>query len=331
MEQYHRLLSRILRTGKKQFNKRTGAECRVLTGEQLKFNLVDGFPALTTRKLPVKSAIAELLGFFRGYTSAKDFRELGCKFWDQNANETKAWLENPIRLGTDDVGEIYGAIWNNWETFKFIKDDKDNNAKISHLLEKDWMYISDNWIDHPDIGEAGIYTILLKKINQLEEVVRKIMTDPSDRRIIVSAWNPGLIDFQSLPACHLDYRFIPFEDDKVMDLVMTMRSADSFLGVPSNIVTTAVFLHVVCVLTGYTPGTVTIQMANAHLYENSFEAVETLLKREHRELPALEISENIRPLKSLEEIPGCFTRIKPEDFILHDYNPHDPIAVKMMA
>lgn len=331
MDQFHNLLYRILRTGKKQFNKRTGAECRVLTGEQLKFNMNVGFPALTTRKLPVKSAIAELLSFFRGYTSAEDFRNLGCKFWDQNANETKAWLQNPIRKGKDDVGEIYGAIWNNWETFKFIKDDRENSPKIIYLIEKDWEYVSDNWIDHPSIGEAGIYSILVKKINQLEEAVRKIMTDPSDRRIIVSAWNPGLNDFQSLPSCHMDYRFTPFEEDKTMDVTMTMRSADGFLGVPSNIVSTAVFLHVMCRLTGYTPGTVTIQMANAHLYENSYEAVETLLEREHQDLPVLELSESIQTLKSVSEIPGCFNRISVDDFILHNYTPRESISVKMMA
>lgn len=324
MKQVHDLLERVLKYGKIQINKRTNSECRVLTGEQLKFNLADGFPALTTRKLFLKSTIAEQVGFFRGLTSAKDFRELGCGFWDTNANETKAWLENPIRKGTDDVGNIYGALWNNWETFKFIKNDENSskaNVIINYLQERGWEYVSDNYIDHPSIGDPGIYSIMMKQINQLEEAVRKIMTDPSDRRIIITGWDPGQYDFQSLPACHMDYRFIPFEDDKTMDLVMTMRSADLYLGIPANIINTAVFLHTVCRLTGYTPGTMTIQITNAHLYDNSYKNAEILLTREHQDQPALELSENIKQLKSVDEIKGCFSRIKTEDYIIHGYNP----------
>lgn len=327
----HHLLQNVLNHGKRQFNKRTGAECRVLTGEQLKFDLTKGFPALTTRKLPFKGTIAEMIGFFRGVTSAKDFRELGCKFWDQNANETKAWLENPIRKGTDDVGNIYGALWNNWETFKFIPVGEENNTKIKYLLEHGWNYVSDNYIDCESVGEAGIYTIVQRQINQLEAAVRTIMINPSDRRIIVTGWDPGEYDFQSLPACHMDYRFVPFEDDKTMDLVMTMRSVDCFLGLPANIINTAVFLHVVCRLTGYTAGTITIQMTNTHLYENSFEATRELLTRKHQEQPTLELSDNIKQLQSLDEIKGCFQRINPEDIVLHGYKPLEPITVAMMA
>ena len=167
----HHLLQNVLEHGRRQFNKRTGAECRVLTGEQLKFDLSKGFPALTTRKLFLKTTISEMIGFWRGVTSAKDFRELGCKFWDVNANETKAWLENPIRKGTDDVGNIYGALWNNWETFKFIKATPENNVKINYLIEKGWERVSDNYIDHVSVGEPGVYSILVKQINQLEEAI----------------------------------------------------------------------------------------------------------------------------------------------------------------
>lgn len=330
MCQLHNLYHRILTQGKKQFNKRTGAETRVLVGEQLKFDVSEEFPALTTRKLPLKSAIAEMVGFFHGVSSAKDFRELGCKFWDMNANETKAWLENPLRKGVDDVGNIYGVLWNNWESFKFIPASIENNAKIQYLLSKGWIYVSDNYIDCESIGEPGVYTILQRQINQLEEVVRKIMTDPSDRRIIVTGWDPAEYDFQSLPACHCDYKFTPFESDKTMDLVMTMRSSDGYLGIPSNIVTTAVFLYTVCRLTGYKPGTITVQMSNTHLYDNSFEAVALMLGRQHYPLPKLELSDNIKPLKDLSEIDGCFKRIKPSDYAVIGYNSHEAIAPVMM-
>lgn len=262
-----------------------------------------------------------MIGFWRGVTSAKDFRELGCTFWDKNANETEAWLKNPIRKGTDDVGNIYGALWNNWETFKFIKAVPENNVKINYLIERGWEYVSDNYVDHPSVGEAGIYSIMVSQINQLEEAVRKIMTDPSDRRIIVTGWDPGEYDFQSLPACHTDYNFIPFEDDGTMDLVMKMRSADLYLGIPANIINSALFLYVMCRLTGYTPGTLTVQISNAHLYDNSFDNVAELLKRKHQEQPTLELSDNIKQLQSLDEVKGCFKRINLEDIIVKNYNP----------
>lgn len=223
MKPYFDVLSEVFHYGRIQNNKRTGAQCRVLTGQQMKFDLSKGFPALTSRKLPIKNTIAEMLGFFRGYTSAKDFRELGCSFWNANANETKAWLNNPIRKGEDDVGEIYGALWNQWDTYKFIKKDELTDSKREYLVSKGWVIISSNYIDSISVGQPGIYYIFLNRINQLEAAVEKIMTDPSDRRIIVTGWNPGLIDFQSLPSCHMTYTFTPFEEEGIMDVTMHQR------------------------------------------------------------------------------------------------------------
>jgi len=223
MKNYHDLLERILNKGRRQYNERTKSECRVLTGEMIKFDVSEFLPAVTTRKLYLKSTIGEQVGFFRGVTSAKDFRDLGCPFWDMNANQTKAWLENPTRKGQDDVGYVYGAIWNNWETYKFIPASLENELTVNALLKKDWICVSSNYIDCETIGEPGVYYILQKQINQLEEVVRKIMTDPTDRRIIVSAWDPGQYDFQSLPSCHMSYTFTPFTEDKTMDVCMHMR------------------------------------------------------------------------------------------------------------
>ena len=103
MHNYHELLETTMDSGVYQFNTRTGKRCRAQVGNQLSFDLRTGFPALTTRKLPFKNIVGELLGFFRGVTSAADFRALGCHFWDANANETAAWLANPYREGVDDL------------------------------------------------------------------------------------------------------------------------------------------------------------------------------------------------------------------------------------
>lgn len=108
MKNYHDLLRITMAHGVDQHNVRTGKLCRALVGHQFQFDLREGFPALTTRKLPFKNIVGELLGFFRGYDNAADFRALGCSFWDINANETPAWLASPYRRGQDD--ECHGAI-----------------------------------------------------------------------------------------------------------------------------------------------------------------------------------------------------------------------------
>lgn len=324
MQPYKDLLRQILEEGHVQHNSRTGSECRVVVGTQMKFDLSVGFPALTLRKIPIKSIIAELLGFFRGYTNAKDFRDLGCKFWDQNANETKEWLNNPLRKGEDDLGLIYGHNWTNWVSRQVVKSgcigDSDHQTKMDYLRSHGW-----------EIGtpyEGG--TMVTKHINQLEDVVRRIMTDPSDRRILLTGWNPGVMDMQSLPACHLTYKFIPFEDTRVMHLVMDMRSMDFYLGTPANIASAALLLSVVCRLTGYRAGTLTIQGANTHLYENSYKASKQLLNRSHYEPPFLYISKNVKRLESMEEVKGCFERIEPTDFELVNYIYHPAIPVEMV-
>jgi thymidylate synthase len=113
MRQYLDLLEDVLKHGTRQSN-RTGIDAISLPGAMLKFDLGEGFPAVTTKKLAFKSVAAELVGFLRGYDNAADFRALGSRIWDQNANENPQWLNNPHRKGHDDLGRVYGVQWRNW-------------------------------------------------------------------------------------------------------------------------------------------------------------------------------------------------------------------------
>lgn len=115
MQNYLDLLQDILDNGTRQAN-RTGIDAISLPGAMLKFNMAEGFPIVTTKKLAFNACKGELLAFLRGYTNAADFRRMGCNFWDQNANENKAWLSNTNRDGDDDLGRIYGAQWRDWRT-----------------------------------------------------------------------------------------------------------------------------------------------------------------------------------------------------------------------
>ena len=326
MKQYHDLIENILLNGKDILNTRTGSICKTIIGCQMTFDMSEGFPALTTRKLPFKSIRGELLGFFRGYTSAADFRALGCKFWDGNANETKAWLDNFYRKGQDDCGNIYGKQWTNWEVIRISESEEE--SKYLSKEGSEWEFLGSTDYNHPNGSGLDIYR---KYINQLENVVRTIITNPSDRRLIVSGWNIGEFDRMSLPPCHVQYNFIPLEQDKTISVVMTIRSMDGFLGTPANIASTAIFLAVVGRLTGYTPDKVIIQDANAHLYENSFEVAKELLTREHYPAPKLVLSDNIKEIKNLEDIKGCFSRIEPEDITLENYSSHSVLTVPMIA
>lgn len=333
MNAYHDLIAKIYNEGVDIKNKRTGEVCRTIVGATLRFDLTKGFPVLTTRKSPVRSGVGELLGFFRGYTNAQDFASMGCKFWFGNANETKSWLDNPFRKGQDDLGDIYSKIWTDKEVFKtLVTSDPMFDAKEKHLTDNGYVLVDSFYSTNVDVfGKYETQYLYKRNINQLEEVVRKILRDPSDRRIIIDGWDQSYEHTQSLPVCHMTYQFIPNSQDNTLSVVMTMRSADVWLGVPNNVVTTSLMLSIVARLTGYTPREVVIVMNNAHLYENSLKACETLLKREHYPDPTLVLSDNIKRITSEEEIVGCFNRIEPEDIVFEGYQYHEAIQVEMVA
>ncbi len=132
MRQYLDLLNRVLINGKLHQN-RTGIPTLRMIGTMLEFDLSLGFPAVTTKKLAFKAVVGELIGFIRGYTSAERFRHLGCHVWDQNANENEAWLVNPHREGTDDLGRVYGAQWREWRCNDLMTLDQ--LAKALHEIQ----------------------------------------------------------------------------------------------------------------------------------------------------------------------------------------------------
>ena len=319
MKNYHNLLQTTLEQGVDQFNTRTKKLCRVLVGYQLQYNMADGFPAITTKKMPFNNMKGELLGFFRGYDNAADFRAIGCTVWDQNANETAAWLNNPHRKGQDDLGRIYGKQWTDWKDRRIVMSEQERDAlHASGYTQQLYDPVQSAWF-----MERGI--------NQLENVLRTIITNPSDRRTIVSGWNPAEFDQMELPPCHMDYRFVAFEDTKTLHVVMTIRSWDLFLGAPFNIASTSLFLAIMARLAGYTPGTVTIQATNAHLYEDHFDQVKEILTREHFEAPQLVLSDSIKRIENLDEIAGVFTRIEPDAISLVGYQSHSAIKAPMAA
>lgn len=145
MKNYLSLLQDVLDNGTRQAN-RTGIDAISLPGAMLKFDLAEGFPAVTTKQLAFKAVAGELVGFLRGYDNAADFRSLGCRIWDQNANENAAWLANPHRRGADDLGRIYGVQWRKWRGSDGIEVDQVMNAlRTIHERPTDRRIIINAW------------------------------------------------------------------------------------------------------------------------------------------------------------------------------------------
>ena len=202
MRQYLDLLRDVLAAGAWQEN-RTGIRTLTIPGAMLRFDLLnEGFPAITTRKLAFKAAMGELVGFLRAARHAGDFRGLGCKVWDRNANENPQWLANPYRSGADDLGDIYGVQWRRWPAYKVL--EAVNQAQIEDAQKRGFRLITR--FSHED-GRDKV--LLYKAVDQLRQCLDTIMTDPTDRRILFHGWNPAQLEQMALPPCHLLYQFLP--------------------------------------------------------------------------------------------------------------------------
>ncbi|MCB9801960.1 MAG: thymidylate synthase [Pseudomonadales bacterium] len=239
MKQYRDALRFILEYGSTR-DDRTGVGTIATFGMQQRYNLQDGFPAVTTKKLAFQQVVAELLWFISGSGDNTKLNDLGCHIWDANAN-ADYWKSKAKFDG--DLGRVYGVQWRSWQK--------------------------------PD-GSM---------LDQLSEIIERIKTNPTDRRLIVSAWNPGELDQMALPPCHLMFQF--FVDEDKLSLQMYQRSCDMFLGVPFNIASYSLLLSMVAQVTQLKPYEFIHVLGDAHIYKNHIEQVQELLTRKPKKLPTL--------------------------------------------
>jgi len=322
MKQYLDLVRNILDTGTWQEN-RTGVRTISIPGAMMRFDLLnDGFPAVTTRKLAFKSAIGELVGFLRAYRSAADFRALGCKVWDQNANENAQWLANPYRTQADDLGEVYGVQWRQWPAYKVV--DAAREAQVADAQQRGFHVVT-------RFTEDGCEKVLLyKAVDQLRQCLDTILTNPSDRRILFHGWNWAQLDQMALPPCHLLYQFLPNVTRKEISLCLYIRSNDVGLGTPFNITEGVALLSLVGRLTGYTPRWFTYFIGDAHIYENHLEMLQTQLEREPYPAPRLVLSDRIPDFAQTGKYePEWLEKVEPGDFRLEGYEHHPPMTAPM--
>ena len=321
MKQYLDLVADVIKRGSLQSN-RTGVKTISLPGAMLRFDLQEGFPAITTRKLAFKAAIGEMVGFLRGVNNAAEFRALGCKVWDQNANENQQWLDNPFRKGADDLGEIYGVQWRQWPAYKRIA--LSNPAAIELALGQGYTQLAQAEED----GEA--YVVLYKAIDQIRQCVDTIIKDPGSRRILFHGWNCAQLDEMALPPCHLLYQFHPNAETREISLTLYIRSNDLGLGTPFNLTEGAALLSLIGRLTGYTPRWFTYFIGDAHVYENHLSMLTEQLDREPLPAPKLVISDRVPEYaKTGVYQPEWLELIEPSDFSLEGYEHHPPMTAPM--
>lgn len=254
-EQYLALLRLVLEHGKDRAD-RTGTGTRGIFGHQLRFDLRDGFPLLTTKKLHVKSIIHELLWFVRGETHVKPLQDAGVRIWNEWAT-----AEQTARFGRSegDLGPVYGHQWRNFGATRL----------------PDGTYARDG-------------------VDQLARVLRDIRERPESRRLIVTGWNPKEADQVALPPCHTLFQF--HVQDGELSCQLYQRSADIFLGVPFNIASYALLTLMIAHVTGLRPGDFVHSFGDAHLYRNHFEQAKLQLTREPRPLPRMRIAPSVTDL-----------------------------------
>jgi thymidylate synthase len=305
MRQYLELLEDIKRSGVKKAD-RTGVGTVSVFGRQLRFDLSQGFPAVTTKKLFMRGIIHELIWFLQGSTNIKYLVDNDVHIWDEWPY--KAYL---LKQGKK-VPQINGNEWNKGikQFTERIKRDPDF-AKWNGELGPVYGYQWRNW-PTPD----G------RHIDQLKQAIDTIKQNPDSRRIIVSAWNAAEIEdmaVSGLPPCHLLFQFYVAEGK--LSCQMYQHSADTFLGVPFNIASYALLTMMVAQVTGLKPGDFVHTFGDTHLYLNHLKQVDEQLRRKPRSLPTMKINPDI---KNIDDF-------KFEDFELIGYDPHPaiyaPIAV----
>jgi thymidylate synthase len=246
---YLELLKTVLTRGKDRAD-RTGVGTRGLFGAQLRFELRDSFPLLTTKKVHLKSIIHELLWFVRGETAVASLQAAGVSIWDE-------WATAPqtARFGraAGDLGPIYGHQWRNFGA----------TPRADGGWERDG-------------------------VDQLAKVLRDIKQSPSSRRLIVTGWNPKEAEAVALPPCHTLFQFHVQDDE--LSCHLYQRSADIFLGVPFNIASYALLTLMVAQATGKKPGDFVHSFGDVHLYSNHFEQAKEQLSRQVRPAPMMKLN-----------------------------------------
>ena len=311
MYQYLNLLQDVLDNGTER-DDRTGVGTIATFGRQIRFNMQDGFPAVTTKALAWKAVVSELLWFLEGSTNEHRLAEIkndNKPYVELTEKERRTiWTANfnaqGVQLGYKDgeLGRIYGCQYRSFRGVKEIKDP---------------MYNQDGSIHGYNVYYQTV------EIDQVKNVIEQIKHNPVSRRLLVSAWNPAELDVATLPPCHYSYQF-SVDGDK-LSLMYQMRSNDLFLGCPFNIASYALLLHIVARITNKVPHELIASLGDCHIYKNHIDQVKEQLSRTPHKLPQLELPEHA----DYSDIDSFLKSVKTSDFKLLNYEHDAPLKYPM--
>ena len=297
MKQYLDLLKKIKEDGIVKSD-RTGTGTRSIFGYQMRFDLSEGFPLLTTKRVFLKGVIHELLWFLAGDTNIKYLVDNGVHIWDNDAY--RFYKELCAKQGVEPISMEEFLVASQQQTPSPIEGYAYGN--LNHVYGYQWR----SW-GKPD-GSA---------IDQIKDVINTIKNNPDSRRMIVSAWNVADVEEMALPPCHVLFQF--YVADGKLSCQLYQRSADTFLGVPFNIASYALLTMMIAQECGLQAGEFVHTLGDTHLYLNHMEQVDEQLSRTPRSLPTMRLNPDVKSVFDF----------KYEDFTLEGYDPHTTIKAPM--
>jgi len=271
-EQYRLLLGTLLHNSIEKED-RTGTGTLSVFGRQIRHQMKDGFPLITTKKMAVKTMMTELRWFLKGDTNIRYLVENGCNIWNGDAYKKYCkTLEEHYNGG--------GDIATQAEFIRMIKEDRefaDHWGELGPIYGKQWR----GWFAYNKQVDPVF-------VDQIKELIKQIKLNPNSRRLMVSAWNVGDLGEMTLPPCH--YGFQCYVSGGKLSLMWNQRSVDTFLGLPFNIASYATLLLLLCEETGYEAGELIANLGDVHLYKNHIEQATEQISREAYPLPQIKLS-----------------------------------------
>ena len=351
---YQALLQDILDNGH-QKGDRTGTGTISVFGRQIRHNMKDGFPLITTKKMYTKGIITELLWFLRGETNIKSLVENDCNIW--NGDAFKKYVTTYKGNFPLDMEEFVQAI-------KTSEEFAETYGELGPVYGKQWRNWEGNGSPLTKDYEGNISSYLVKSIDQIQNAINDLKNNPDSRRIIVSAWNVAEIDQMTLPPCHNFFQFytraltleerveiyekrltpetivdnddclecklkkskIPF---RAISLIWNQRSVDTFLGLPFNIASYGLLLEIVGKMVNMIPEDLIGNLGDTHLYSNHIEQAKEQIGREPYKLPKLGFNKSSSFFKELGDDLTLLGHLETSDFMVENYVSHPTIKAPL--
>ena len=312
--EYLHMCQHVLDKGTKKED-RTGTGTYSIFGYQMRFDLSQGFPLLTTKRIPFRLIVSELLWFIKGDTNIRYLLQHNNNIWNEWA--FKKWVESSEYSGPDMAN--FGLRSQQDEAFRLQYEEQLELFKAKILTDDEFSQKYGHLGDVYGKQWRAWKTSTDETIDQLKDVIEMIKANPDSRRLIVSAWSPEDVPTMALPPCHTLFQF--YVADGKLSCQLYQRSGDIFLGIPFNIASYALLTHLVAHECKLEVGEFIHTIGDAHIYTNHLEQIQTQLEREPRALPQLKLNTNVKSVFDFDV----------EDIEIIDYNPHPaikaPVAV----